>query len=68
MAGMGNEGRRRGQQQTQEEEGSDDEDDSEQLRLLYGEFATSKRLLERLYDFMARLVFQKDKSSLALVG
>ena len=68
MAGMGNDGRRRGQQQTQEEDGSDDEDDNEQLRLVYGEFTTSKRLLERLYDFMARFVFQKDKSSLALVA
>lgn len=68
MAGQGNEGRRRGQQQPKDEDGSDDEDDGEQLRLVLGEFTASKRLLERLYDFMARFVFSKDKSSLALVG
>lgn len=68
MAGSGNEKNRRGQQQAQEEEGSDDEDDSEQLRSVLGEFGASRRLLERIYEFMGRYIFQKDKTSLTLVG
>ena len=66
---MGNDGRRRAGAANNEEDSDGDEDEgSEQINQVLHEFAAVRSVVDKLFSFMQKFVFDREKSALSIVG